>query len=476
MSEQAMSHGHGSREMDPVDATIWRAEADRRLRSTIVAVEVLDCEPEWDRVVEAHRWATRAMPRLRERVVEPGIGLQVPRWTIDEEFDLHYHLRRTRLAGDGGWSDLMEVAEQLAMAPFDRERPLWEAVLVTGVNSTRAAYLLKMHHAITDGVGAAEMLSSLHSRTRAHNPNKPLPSLMHENPDDGLPSGGGSRTVSRITAGSKSVWEALVHPDRSLRAGLRYGESARRVLMPPSGEASSLLSARSSSWRFAALDVDFGALRSAGQSCGATVNDTYLAALMGAFRLYHEELGVQVSEGMTMPTSIPVSVRKQGDGHGGNHIAPARIAAPLGITDPTERIDAIHDKIVAARAEPALESAAIIAPVLCRLPSAFVAELAGTLTKSNDLQASNVPGFQEEVYLAGARIERIYPFAPLPGCAAMITMTTHGEFCCVGANLDAASIEDVALFGQCLKKGFVEVLQLASDAPEPVLLTGPTIR
>jgi hypothetical protein len=95
-----------------------------------------------------------------------------------------------------------------------------------------------------------------------------------------------------------------------------------------------------------------------------------------------------------------------------------------------------------------------------------ISQVAGGLTKANDLQASNVPGLREDVYLAGAKIERAYPFGPLPGCAAMITLMSHGDMCCIGANVDPAAITDPELFARCLHDGFAEVLTLA-DHPEP---------
>jgi hypothetical protein len=82
------------------------------------------------------------------------------------------------------------------------------------------------------------------------------------------------------------------------------------------------------------------------------------------------------------------------------------------------------------------------------------------MTRRNDLQASNVPGIREDGYIAGARIERIYPFAPLPGSAAMITLTTFRELCCIGVNLDPAAIVEPERFGRCLEDGFNEVLAL----------------
>lgn len=60
--------------------------------------------------------------------------------------------------------------------------------------------------------------------------------------------------------------------------------------------------------------------------------------------------------------------------------------------------------------------------------------------RPDDLQASNVPGIREDVYVAGAKVLRSYPFGPLPGCAVMVAMVTHGETCCVGVNADPAAV------------------------------------
>ena len=111
----------------------------------------------------------------------------------------------------------------------------------------------------------------------------------------------------------------------------------------------------------------------------------------------------------------------------------------------------------------------LIAPVLARLPSAAVSDFVSSLTATNDLQASNVPGIREEVYVAGAKIERMYGFGPLLGCACMITLVTHGSTCCVGANVDPTAVTDIERFADCLRAGFEEVLAL-SGGSRPVEL------
>ncbi|MCO7195569.1 MULTISPECIES: wax ester/triacylglycerol synthase domain-containing protein [Pseudonocardia] len=471
--------GWGSaREMSPFEVMMWRAEGDDpRFRSPVLAVELLDAKPDWDRLVAAVDWATRMVPRFRERIREPLGGLGTPYWIHDLEFDLHYHLRRVRIpgAGPGFWAELSPIAEQFMMTPFDRERPPWEAMLVEGLPGGRAAFLLKLHHVLTDGMGVVQLLSQLHSRKREHDDTKPQPAAPEPTSPDPLAEV--DRLVRReagivpaAARAARDVVGALTHPLSAARDTARYLDSALRVLSPPPGSGSELLRPRGMSWRFVALDVDFADLRAAGKSVGGSFNDAFVASLLGAFRLYHEAMGHPVTGDATLRTSVPVSVRREGDAAGGNRWAPARLAAPMGVADPARRIREVSEQMRAARSEPALESPDVVAPLLARLPGPLLTLVAGGSTQGNDLQASNVPGLRSEAFLCGARIDRVYPFAPLPGCAAMISVVTHGDLCCVGANIDAAAITDREEFARCLAGGFAEVLALQPGAAEPMIV------
>jgi len=340
-------------------------------------------------------------------------------------------------------------------------------VLFEGLPGGRAAFLLKLHHSTTDGMGGVQLLSQLHSPTREANPDKPQPlapggerasalaELVSQTVRDvrALP-----QLSSRAAAGAL---RALAHPDRALR----FGRSLQRTLGDSGAPGSPLLSGRSLSWRWSAFDVAFADLRAASKSVGGSLNDAFLAALLGGFRRYHEELGNPIGQ---MPIAIPLSVRRDDDAEGGNRIAGARLAAPVGIADPAERMHAIGALVRSARAEPALEVLGMIAPGLSRLPGPLISQLAGGMTKANDLQASNVPGIRHDVYLAGAKIERAYGFGPLPGCATMITLISHGDTCCVAVNVDPAAVTEPERFSRCLTEGFDEVLALAPD-PQPTI-------
>jgi WS/DGAT/MGAT family acyltransferase len=410
-------------------------------------------------------------PRFRQKVVEPALGIGNPCWVNDPDFDLHYHVRRMRLPEGGGWRALFAAAEQVAMTPFDRARSPWEAYLFEGLPDGRAAHMLKMHHSTTDGMGSVQLFSQLHSRTRESNPLKPQPPtpLPERQTSFDLLLEQLARDVQAVPGLLQQVagaaLGALWRPRRTITSLLGFVSSMARVTAEPAAAGSPLLRRRSLSWHFLALDVAFADLRAASKAADASLNDAFVAALLGAFRLYHEALGCPID---TMPMAIPISVRREGDAAGGNRIAGARFAGPVGIADPRKRMQAIGALVGSIRKEPGLEGMSVLAPALARLPAALLTAVAGGMTKSNDLQASNVPGLRDELYLAGARIERVYGFGPLPGCASMITLNTHGDTCCIAANVDPAAVTETELFAECLARGFAEVLSLHPSSAPPV--------
>ena len=97
-----------------------------------------------------------------------------PRWEFDPDFDLAYHLRRVTAAAPGTIDTLLDMARLAAMADFDRARPLWEVTLIDGLADGGAALLCKLHHALTDGIGAIEIAMTLFDRTERYE-KRPMP-------------------------------------------------------------------------------------------------------------------------------------------------------------------------------------------------------------------------------------------------------------------------------------------------------------
>jgi diacylglycerol O-acyltransferase len=449
----------------------WRADADPRLRSTLTLVEVLDQVPDADRLLRAHDWASRIVPRFRQRVVEPPLALGAPAWVTEAELDLGYHLKHVHLPAPGTLGQVLEIAQSVAMRPFDLTRPLWEAVVVDGLEGGRAAYILKAHHCIADGIGGVQLLAMLHSRTREPMLDRPEPAappadtrspleiLAAQAARQAAGAPGWAMRQSAVAAGLAA--QALKSPARSVSDAVAFASSLRRVAGPATGAPSPLLRPRSLEWRFEVAEVPLADLKAAAKSGGGSVNDAFVAAVLGGFRRYHEHFRAPVD---TIPVAMPISLRTATDAAGGNRFAAARFAGPVAERDPRERMRRVRELVIDARAEPAVNAAALLSPALSHLPGPLVARVLASMTASNDAQVSNVPGIPYPVYLAGARITRMYPFGPLPGCAAMITLISHAGTCCIGINTDAAAITAPALFRTCIVQGIDEILALRPAA------------
>src|SRR5437763_15601728 len=134
MAEAARSAHHMSDE----DALMWNIEKDPVLRSTILAVALLDSVPDWDRLRHRIERTTHFIPRLRQRVVSPPFRIAPPRWMAEPAFDLDFHLRRVRLARPGTLRALFDALQPIATTSFDRARPRWQLTLFEGLGRPHA--------------------------------------------------------------------------------------------------------------------------------------------------------------------------------------------------------------------------------------------------------------------------------------------------------------------------------------------------
>jgi diacylglycerol O-acyltransferase / wax synthase len=467
-TDDALASWGGGPDLSAWEALMWRTDGDHRTRSTGVMIELLDTEPDWDRLVAAHDRFSQQVPRLRERVVEPVLPLVSPAWSPDPHFDLDYHLQRVRLAGDGSMAELHAVASQFAARPLDPERPPWEALLVLGVTGGQAAYLFKPHHSLSDGIGLLQLLDLAHGHSREPGPDRDIPvpkTRRRESPEGLLANRLAAMAVSAPAGAVRGALSAAGRfagdPVGTTTDAVRFAMSLRRVLTTGDAPHSPALSGGGSGYRLDTFDVALDDLKAAGRAAGGSVNDAFLAGVLGGVRRYHEKLSLTVD---FIPMAIPVSLRTDADPMGANRFAGARFVAPVGEPDPKTRIAAIHRFIADARMEPALGFLDLVAPVLSRLPGIALTAIAGEMTGTSDLQASNLGAIGRPLYLAGARVTRIYPMGPRPGIPAMVAVLSYDGTCCIAVNFDPEAITDPAAFSTCLREGFDEVTALAGTA------------
>ncbi|NGY06777.1 wax ester/triacylglycerol synthase family O-acyltransferase [Solimonas terrae] len=459
----------GPAEMSAFDAVMWRAEADPRLRSTVTSVMVLDRTPDWAQLMARHRWLVDAAPRFRQRVVVPALNTGHPTWVDDPHFDLAYHVRRIGIAEPGSRRQLFELAQTLAMTPFDRSRPPWEATLIEGLENGRAAYVLKLHHAVSDGLGIIQLLTRMLSRTR--DDTERAQSELRARSRRAAPSALSlslRQLRKRLRTLPQDGAEGLSTARRHLRSALNdpatltsYLASAKRTLGVRPVPGSPIFRRRSLSWHFEGIEIPLPRLKAAARQAGASLNDALLAGLIGGFRRYHEEMGLEQSH---MPLSFPVSLRTGDDTLGTNRFAGVQYAAPLLETDALKRIHAIQEFVRGVRQEPALDLLVRMMPAITRLPLPAITAMIAGFTVAQDAQISNVPGIPHQVFLAGAEVVEFWPFPPLPGCGMMIALVSHSGRCFLGINSDSAAVTEPDLLAECFRLGVEEVLLLAPAA------------
>jgi WS/DGAT/MGAT family acyltransferase len=451
-----------NRELNELDALMWRTERHPSQSWSGIVVVGLDCAPEWDRLYSAMGWVMDLVPRFTEKVVDPALPTGTPVWVKDENFDLAYHLRQVELPAPGTERQLLDLAQELALDPLDRSRPPWQTWLVTGLEDGRAAFLFKAQHVILDGTGATLLLERLLNRSREHIPDKITGKPSRNDPKNPLVLSGehlAKQALSAPRLAAKALGAAAGAVTDPAGAA-RYAASLARVLQPPPGAEADLLRRGSrTQWRFGTLECGLPEFKAAGKSVGGTVNDTFVCTVLGGMRFYLEAIGE--GEIGDVPISMPVSMRTSDDDEGGNRFAGAFFSVPSGIADPAERIKEMRRRVEQVRTEPALDFLGMLTPVMNRAPSGMVAAAMGAINSNATLTTSSWPGVKDDVYLAGAKFDRMFTFGPLPGTAMCAALCTHTGVCCIGINVDGEVFEDTELLWDCMQRSLDEILALS---------------
>jgi tetratricopeptide (TPR) repeat protein len=183
---------------------------------------------------------------------------------------------------------------------------------------------------------------------------------------------------------------------------------ARFTKIPlPLGPLSPIMQSRSINYHFNTIDMDFAEFRAAAKKRERTVNDLFLAAISVGMYRYHEKMGRPVGE---LRMNMPISLRTSDDQS--NAVTIARFEIPISnVID--DVLEAAANTVRSWRAEPALKLADYFAELTRFLPP----ELVSAAAQTSDLTASNVPGVPVPVWLAGAKIERMYPLVGTIGAA-----------------------------------------------------------
>lgn len=456
------------------DAATWRtATGDRAMRSSIVALSLLDSTPDWDRLYQRFDRLTRLVPLLRERPLFGAVGVSMPRLAVDPEFDLDLHLHRYRLPEGSGWDDVLGEARRMSLTDFDYDRPLWEAVLLEGLAGGRSALILKLHHAVADGQATVLIGANLFELTPDGNPDEPAAPPPPEGRPVSVASVSRANIVDNVTraaeaalSGAKVMAELAVgtlkNPVGTWSDAVGMAESLGRFASAPDHALSPLMSERSTNYRFATFEVPFSEMRAAAKSRGDTVNDVFLGSVTTGLANYHDRHGKPTRR---LRFNLPISLRQAvKDGSESNAVTIARFELPINGVSIDERIKDAHAEVKRWREEPALALANPLAEASWLVPVPVLASIA----RASDITTSNVPGPPMPIYICGARMVGTWPLVPTVGAAANITLVTYDGTAFIGLSADDVAIPDLDNFVADLRDGFAEVLGGPVGPADPV--------
>lgn len=375
------------------------------------------------------------IPPFYRRIRKVPFNIEHPYWVKDPNFDVDNHVRRMTIPAPGGQAELGKLVGQIAAAPLDRNRPLWEVVVIEGLENGYVALVTKMHHAAGDGMASGYlMLQMLDMSPEVPKISDPVPLPSEPVPTDA--------EVLR-----QAVRDRIQDPLRVARQARKtFGKAAGLMrhwvnkgtenfspvlpFMAPKTMFNRTVSAeRVAAFGQAPLD-DFKVARKA---FDCTVNDVVLAACTGALRRYlldHADLPDKA-----LVASCPVSVRRPDENMAmSNRVSTLFVRLPVHVEDPIEQIriialDTADAKTVhkAMGADMLQDWAELAAPyaftAAARMFSAM--RLSDRMAPVHNLIVSNVPGPPIDLYCLGAKVVVFYPLGPvLEGAGLNITVVS----------------------------------------------------
>jgi diacylglycerol O-acyltransferase / wax synthase len=416
---------------------------------------------------------------FRRRLAAVPFGLDHPIWIEDPDLCVRDHVHRVTAPAPGSERALADLVARIAALPLDRARPLWELWVAEGLSDERVALIFKLHHALADGVSAAELLLRLFD---------PSP----------LASAGGGSDLEAQPEPAPTSGALLVHalarlPQRSARLARLLRDSAGSVVAgltrstgggPPDGSRMPMpFSAPRMPWNAATSprrSAAFGSARLAdlklvGAAFGASVNHVVLAASTQSLRNYLEAHGG--APDVPLVAAVPVSLRSPDERETcGNRISAFLVHLPVHLADPLEQLLAVRDGSVSARqlhtqlgvgalGEWAEFASAKLLGGGARLYSGL--RLAGRHRPLHNLVISNVRGPATRLYLDGAAVCAVYPLGPVMDGAGMnITVVSYVEsvaFGIIACERSVPHVTDIALgFGAAV----ADLRKLALETPE----------
>ena len=378
-------------------------------------------------------------PAFVRRVVRVPGDLHHPVWVNSAELDLDHHVVTERIPDPGDDAAMDLAVGRLAGVPLDRSRPLWQVVLLEGRADGRMAVLVKLHHCVADGLAANALLQGLVG-------------------DGASPPGAGEPTPT--PGGRRLLADASVDLVADLRrlpavmAGVRRATGRRSQVLadlrrsggelPPrpilDTPRTSLNRAISAERSVATTRIDLRPVLGVRAREEVSVNDVFLTLVGGALTDVlrsrgehpHSSLTASVPVASEVPDPAGAGLRRSG-----NKLSNLFVSLHTELTDPTERLHAVHTATSSAKRLHDALGAEVMESLLAYTPpkpyrwamkTYSGLDLADRHRAPANVIASNVPGPRESLEVAGARIVDFYSAGPvLEGIGVNVTAWSYTD-------------------------------------------------
>ncbi|MEK7247092.1 MAG: wax ester/triacylglycerol synthase family O-acyltransferase [Chloroflexota bacterium] len=444
----------------------------------IGSIAVFEGRLDYERFVDNIAAKINLIPRYQQIVMPAPFNIGHPTWEWDPNFYIRRHISTVRLEAPGAEEQLFEVGAKLFSTMLGRDKPLWEMVLIEGLEGGRSALLTKVHHCLVDGVSGIELLMLVMDISAT-----PIPPAQVPDPEkDKAPPvlerfldailDNASTSIDSWASRQKRMVEDIGGAGHT-RNQLHALETSLPYLQAPVVRAP-FNKPLSVGRKVAFSEYSFQEIRQIRQAAGGTVNDVVLTVLGGGMAKYVEMHG-QTTQNRTIRVLTPVNVRKDDErGALGNRISMLLIEVPVGIPDPLERLEAIRKRTEALKRRQVADGIESMGAGIDTTPPALQALLGSLPAPPNtfaNMVCTNVPGPMIPLYTLGHRLQAHYPMIPLGWeMGISLGVTSYDQRLFFGFMGDAQAGSDVGRLKEFSDQAYVELRSAAgvekSDLPQ----------
>jgi WS/DGAT/MGAT family acyltransferase len=410
------------RRLSAIDAAFLYLER-REIPLAIAGVFVFDGPIAFDDFVTNIESRLPLIPRYRQVVVPSPFNLGYPTWEDYPRFDIHQHIFHESLTAPGGEEQLEALAGELFSQVMDRNQPLWEIHVVDGLSGGRGAMIVRIHHALADGISGAALLKIMFDASPGGAAPVPKPAAAK------FPAA--SAQPSIVEALGSAIHNSLKNMVAAEAALLDFGQALLTEhmqkglqgllqLAPEWAKAAERLPFNrpcGGRRKFCWAEIGFDEVKAIRERLGGTVNEVVLTVVTQAVARYTELHGQSV-DGRFVKIVCPVNVRGEGEQTSlGNQITFLPVVLPLGIED-AELLRAVSARMEIMKSVRAAELVAILAAWIGAMPPPMQAmfwegiPLIPLPVPLFNLICTNIPGSTTPLYAVGRRMIASYPQVP----------------------------------------------------------------